>query len=152
MASRFEYGSGFQVHKSLQRIRERKLANFIPWGPASIQVRPSMVPQSSEVSALACIPEGWECGGSHCITGFLGALRDANMYVPEVQQPSADPVNEEGDYNDPCPEDEEFFKSRLVACSKYCVIQLGFVQVALSRRSPYLSSGGPRVRGEGRIG
>lgn len=27
-----------QVHKSLQRIWERKLANFIPWGPASIQV------------------------------------------------------------------------------------------------------------------
>merc|ERR1712224_1057298 len=27
-----------QVHKSLQRIRERKLANFIKWGPASIQV------------------------------------------------------------------------------------------------------------------
>ena len=27
-----------QVHKSLQRIRERKLANFIAWGPASIQV------------------------------------------------------------------------------------------------------------------
>lgn len=26
------------VHKSLQRIRERKLANFINWGPASIQV------------------------------------------------------------------------------------------------------------------
>lgn len=27
-----------QVHKSLQRIRERKLAKFITWGPASIQV------------------------------------------------------------------------------------------------------------------
>lgn len=27
-----------KVHKSLQRIRERKLACFIPWGPASIQV------------------------------------------------------------------------------------------------------------------
>lgn len=27
-----------QVHKSLQRIRERQLASFIPWGPASIQV------------------------------------------------------------------------------------------------------------------
>ncbi|KAH8930736.1 gamma tubulin [Atractiella rhizophila] len=26
------------VHKSLLRIRERSLANFIPWGPASIQV------------------------------------------------------------------------------------------------------------------
>ena len=31
-----------QVHKSLQRIRERKLAQFIPWGPASIQVRLSI--------------------------------------------------------------------------------------------------------------
>lgn len=27
-----------QVHRSLQRIRERKLAEFISWGPASIQV------------------------------------------------------------------------------------------------------------------
>eukprot|EP00933_Yihiella_yeosuensis_P029668 TRINITY_DN23300_c0_g1_i1.p1 TRINITY_DN23300_c0_g1~~TRINITY_DN23300_c0_g1_i1.p1 ORF type:complete len:467 (+),score=67.06 TRINITY_DN23300_c0_g1_i1:103-1503(+) len=27
-----------EVHKSLQRIRERKLAKFIKWGPASIQV------------------------------------------------------------------------------------------------------------------
>jgi tubulin gamma len=26
------------VHQSLLRIRERQLANFIPWGPASIQV------------------------------------------------------------------------------------------------------------------
>ena len=26
-----------QIHKSLQRIREKKLANFINWGPASIQ-------------------------------------------------------------------------------------------------------------------
>nr|AAC35843.1 gamma-tubulin [Drosophila melanogaster] len=33
-----------QVHKSLQRIRKRKLANFIPWGPASIQVA---LPRSS---------------------------------------------------------------------------------------------------------
>lgn len=27
-----------EVHKSLQRIRERKLATFIPWGPSGIQV------------------------------------------------------------------------------------------------------------------
>ncbi len=27
-----------QVHKSLHRIRERRMAQFIPWGPASIQV------------------------------------------------------------------------------------------------------------------
>ncbi|XP_037961085.1 tubulin gamma-1 chain [Teleopsis dalmanni] len=45
-----------QVHKSLQRIRERKLAQFIPWGPASIQValsRSSPIVQSSHrVSGL----------------------------------------------------------------------------------------------------
>lgn len=28
----------FQVHKSLQRIREKRLINFIDWGPANIQV------------------------------------------------------------------------------------------------------------------
>ncbi len=27
-----------QIHKSLQRTRENKMANFIDWGPASIQV------------------------------------------------------------------------------------------------------------------
>jgi len=26
------------VHKALQRVRERRLARFIPWGPASVQV------------------------------------------------------------------------------------------------------------------
>uniref|UniRef100_A0A7S2ZWK1 Tubulin gamma chain n=3 Tax=Rhodosorus marinus TaxID=101924 RepID=A0A7S2ZWK1_9RHOD len=45
-----------QVHKSLQRIRERKLANFIGWGPASIQValarRSPYLPQSNRVSGL----------------------------------------------------------------------------------------------------
>merc|ERR1712226_1442034 len=45
-----------QVHKSLQRIRERKLAQFIPWGPASIQVALSRkspyVQTASRVSGL----------------------------------------------------------------------------------------------------
>ncbi|KAF5842575.1 gamma tubulin [Dunaliella salina] len=45
-----------QVHKSLQRIRERKAANFIEWGPASIQVALSKkspyVPTSHRVSGL----------------------------------------------------------------------------------------------------
>ena len=41
-----------QVHKSLQRIRERKLANFIEWGPASIQVRrPRRAPSLLVVSS-----------------------------------------------------------------------------------------------------
>lgn len=44
------------VHKSLLRIRERKLAQFIPWGPASIQVALSKkspyIPTSHRVSGL----------------------------------------------------------------------------------------------------
>ncbi|PWZ03665.1 gamma-tubulin [Testicularia cyperi] len=44
------------VHKSLLRIRERHLASFIPWGPASIQValskRSPYVPSSHRVSGL----------------------------------------------------------------------------------------------------
>eukprot|EP00922_Rhytidocystis_sp_ex-Travisia-forbesii_P008621 GHVS01012637.1.p1 GENE.GHVS01012637.1~~GHVS01012637.1.p1 ORF type:complete len:461 (+),score=51.80 GHVS01012637.1:172-1554(+) len=45
-----------QVHKSLQRIRDRKLVNFIKWNPASIQVALSKqspyVPTSHKVSGL----------------------------------------------------------------------------------------------------
>jgi len=45
-----------QVHKSLLRIRERKVANFIPWGPASIQValskRSPYVKETHRVSGL----------------------------------------------------------------------------------------------------
>ncbi|XP_064401409.1 tubulin gamma-2 chain-like [Halichondria panicea] len=45
-----------QVHKSLQRIRERKLAQFIPWGPASIQValsrKPPHIQSAHRVSGL----------------------------------------------------------------------------------------------------
>uniref|UniRef100_A0A1B0D0D1 Tubulin gamma chain n=1 Tax=Phlebotomus papatasi TaxID=29031 RepID=A0A1B0D0D1_PHLPP len=45
-----------QVHKSLQRIREKKLAQFIPWGPSSIQVAVSKsspyVQNSHRVSGL----------------------------------------------------------------------------------------------------
>ena len=45
-----------QVHKSLQRIRERKLAQFIPWGPASIQVLCKMCPQAHEsMLHAACV-------------------------------------------------------------------------------------------------
>lgn len=45
-----------QVHKSLQRIRERKYVNFIEWGPASIQValskRSPYVQTPNKVSGL----------------------------------------------------------------------------------------------------
>ncbi len=41
-----------------------------------------------------------------CFTGFQGVQRDANMLVPDAQQPPADQDNDTGD---PCPEDDEFF-------------------------------------------
>ena len=45
-----------QVHKSLLRIRERRLASFIPWGPASIQValtkKSPYLPNTHRVSGL----------------------------------------------------------------------------------------------------
>ncbi|EFA79094.1 gamma tubulin [Heterostelium album PN500] len=45
-----------QVHNSLQRIRERKLVNFINWGPASIQValtkKSPFIQSSHKVSGL----------------------------------------------------------------------------------------------------
>ncbi len=40
-------------------------------------------------------------------------LRDANMLVPDIQQPPADQDIERGDNNDTCPEDGEIF-DRLV--------------------------------------
>lgn len=44
------------VHKSLIRIRERRLATFIPWGPASIQValtkKSPYIPMNHRVSGL----------------------------------------------------------------------------------------------------
>ena len=36
-----------QVHKSLQRIRERQLCRFIPWGPASVQVCSHILPMQA---------------------------------------------------------------------------------------------------------
>ena len=45
-----------QIHKSLLRIRERRLATFIPWGPASIQValtrRSPYLHNSNRISGL----------------------------------------------------------------------------------------------------
>ncbi|THU72836.1 hypothetical protein C4D60_Mb04t16410 [Musa balbisiana] len=41
-----------QVHESLQRIRERKLVNFIEWGPASIQVSGLMLANHTSIRHL----------------------------------------------------------------------------------------------------
>jgi len=62
-----------QVHKSLQRIRERKMAKFIPWGPASIQVALS---KSSPFAARAHRVSGLMMANHTSIhTLFAKALR-----------------------------------------------------------------------------
>ena len=48
--------------------------------------------------------------------------RDANMLVPDVQQPPADQDNDRGD---PCPEDDEFFDGRrLVMAARMMVPEM----------------------------
>ena len=61
-----------QVHKSLQRIREKKKVNFIPWGPASIQVALSQ--KSPYVEA------------QHRVSGLLMANHTsiANLFRKEI--------------------------------------------------------------------
>ncbi len=77
-----------QVHKSLQRIRERKLTRFIPWGPASIQVALSRkspyVPTTHRVSGLML------ANHTSIASLFQRALRDydkmrrVNAYIEQV--------------------------------------------------------------------
>lgn len=73
-----------QVHKSLQRIRERKLAQYIPWGPTSIQValsRSSPYVQSSHrVSGLMLANHTSIC--SVCLLFFLIRLTYVHAYLP----------------------------------------------------------------------
>ena len=79
-----------QVHKSLQRIRERKLTRFIPWGPASIQVALSRkspyVPSAHRVSGLML------ANHTSIASLFQRCLRDydkmrrVNAYIEQVSQ------------------------------------------------------------------
>jgi hypothetical protein len=51
-------------------------------------------------------------------------LCDANMLVPDAQQPPADQDNDRGDNGDPCPEDEEYFDRPGAATSEDDAISL----------------------------
>jgi hypothetical protein len=54
-----------QVHKSLQRIRERNDIDFIKWGPASLQVRKLHLPSMNEVlPAMRLLRFLWQCSGA----------------------------------------------------------------------------------------
>lgn len=68
------------VHKSLLRIRERRLATFIPWGPASIQValtkRSPYIPMAHRVSGLMLANHT-----SIATVGILNMLKQISPYL-----------------------------------------------------------------------
>lgn len=88
-----------QVHKSLQRIRERKLANFIPWGPASIQVALSRkspyLPSAHRVSGLMMANHtNISSVSSPCTTGSSSPLElsfSPSRHIHSSSRPSPKP-------------------------------------------------------------
>ncbi|EKG20742.1 Tubulin [Macrophomina phaseolina MS6] len=88
------------VHKSLLRIRERRLATFIPWGPASIQValtRKSPYVQSSHrVSGLMLANHTGVATLFKRILFQYDRLRKRNAFLEQYKReaPFADGLNE----------------------------------------------------------
>lgn len=88
------------VHKSLLRIRERRLATFIPWGPASIQValtRKSPYVQSSHrVSGLMLANHTGVATLFKRIVFQYDRLRKRNAFLEQYKReaPFADGLNE----------------------------------------------------------
>ncbi|KAK8188758.1 gamma tubulin MipA [Phyllosticta capitalensis] len=88
------------VHKSLLRIRERRLATFIPWGPASIQValtRKSPYVQSSHrVSGLMLANHTGVATLFKRIVFQYDRLRKRNAFLESYKReaPFADGLNE----------------------------------------------------------
>merc|ERR1719437_224403 len=79
-----------QVHKSLQRIRERKLAKFITWGPASIQVALSKqspyVQHAHKVSGLMMANHTAICQlFDRCVKQYE-KLRSRNAFLDNYRQ------------------------------------------------------------------
>ncbi|CAE7551242.1 TUBG, partial [Symbiodinium microadriaticum] len=81
-----------QVHKSLQRIRERKLAKFIRWGPASIQVALSRqspyLQQAHKVNGLMLANHTAICQlFDRCVKQYE-KLRSRNAFLENYRQES----------------------------------------------------------------
>lgn len=79
-----------QVHKSLQRIRERKQANFIEWGPACIQVALSKKSPYVQVRPVArvgpgadsCVPQAQALQPTHPPAWWTGPLPSPRNCLP----------------------------------------------------------------------
>ena len=78
------------VHKSLLRIRERNLASFIPWGPASIQValsKPSpYIKSNTRVSGLMLANHTSVAGLFRRIVAQYDRLRKRNAFLESYKK------------------------------------------------------------------
>jgi len=86
-----------QVHKSLQRIREKKLAKFITWGPASIQVALSRqsphIQHAHKVNGLMMANHTAICQlFDRCVKQY-DKLRSRNAFLDNYRQ---EPIFSEG--------------------------------------------------------
>ena len=95
-----------EVHKSLQRIREKHLARFIRWGPATIQVALSRqspyLPQKHRVSGLMLANHTSIASlFDRCVKQF-DKLRSRNAFLENYRQESmfADSLDEMDDSRD----------------------------------------------------
>lgn len=96
------------MHKSLLRIRERNLASFIPWGPASIQValtkQSPYVKTSHRVSGLMLANHTSIAGMFKRTVKQYDQMRNRNAYIDQYKK---EPMFENGL--------EEFDDARAVA-------------------------------------
>lgn len=78
------------VHKSLLRIRERDMARFIPWGPASIQValtrKSPYVPTSHRVSGLMLANHTSIAASFRRIVSLYEKLRSRNAFLEQYKR------------------------------------------------------------------
>ncbi|KAH8687606.1 Tubulin/FtsZ, GTPase domain-containing protein [Tricladium varicosporioides] len=88
------------VHKSLLRIRERRLATFIPWGPASIQValtkKSPYIPMSHRVSGLMLANHTSIATLFKRIVWLYDGMRKRNAFIENYKKtaPFSDNLNE----------------------------------------------------------
>ena len=80
------------VHKSLLRIRERRLATFIPWGPASIQVALTKKPPYASAQSAARV-SGLMLANHTSIAGLFrrivqqyDRMRKRNAYLEQYKR------------------------------------------------------------------
>lgn len=92
--------SSGKVHKSQLRIRERNLAKFIPWGPASIQVtlakKSPYLPNTHRVSGLMLANHTSVVTLFKRIVAQYSAMRKRNAYLDgyKKEAPFADGLGE----------------------------------------------------------